>query len=294
MTRCGARDTEPLVLSSRPDPSHALLHSDRLSELERRQIRFIQRSLEPGWLASLLKWGQRYLGATWITLATRQLLNVHGEDRLPALDPRQSYLMVANHRTFFDLYAITAYLVRRGLAHRILFPVRSGFFYDHPLGFLVNGLMSFFAMYPPIFRERRKLALNPLSLDELAFQLRKGGVLAGVHPEGTRNRGEDPYQLLPAQRGVGRVVHAARVPVIPVFVNGLVGDLKAQILNNLHPDEHQIVIAFGAPVELDDLLDQPSSPKVHQAIADRTLAAVAQLGLEEREVRARLPKVSDR
>jgi 1-acyl-sn-glycerol-3-phosphate acyltransferase len=142
-------------------------------------------------------------------------------------------------------------------------------------------------MYPPIFRERKKLVLNPTSLDELAKQLRKGGVLAGIHPEGTRNRGADPYELLPAQRGVGRVVHAARVPVIPVFVHGLVGGLPAQILNNLKPQEHRIVIVFGSPVELTDLLEQPASAKVHQAIADRTLEAVARLGHEEREIRAR-------
>jgi 1-acyl-sn-glycerol-3-phosphate acyltransferase len=270
------------------DPAHELTSSERLSKLERFHVRFVRRSLEPGWLASCVKWCQRYLGATWITLATRRLLHVHGEDRLPLLDPAQSFLMVANHRTFFDLYAITAHLVRSGLRHRILFPVRSAFFYDHPLGFLINGLMSFFAMYPPIFRERKKLALNLCSLDELAAQLRRGGVLAGIHPEGTRNKGPNPYALLPAQRGTGRVVQAARVPVIPVFVNGLVGDLKAQILNNLAPRKHPIVIVFGAPVPLEDLIQQPESPKVHQAIADRTLAAVTALGEEEQVIRAGL------
>jgi len=216
------------------------------------------------------------------------MLHVHGEDRLPTLDPEQSYVMVSNHRTFFDLYAITAHLVRRGLRHRILFPVRSTFFYDHPFGMAVNGAMSFFAMYPPIFRDRKKLLLNPTSLDELARQLRKGGVLAGIHPEGTRSQGPSPYDLLPAQRGVGRVVQAARVPVIPVFINGLVSDLKSQILNNWQPLAHPIAIVFGAPVELDDLLSQPNTPKVHQAIADRTLFAVAKLGQEEREIREQL------
>jgi len=294
VTGCEAHDTEPLVLSLQTAPQQDLVQSERLSELERFQIRFIQRSLEPGPLASVMKWCQRYLGATWITLATRQMLHVHGFDRLPQLDPAQSYVMVANHRTFFDLYAITAYLVRRGLRHRILFPVRSAFFYDRPLGFFVNGVMSFFAMYPPIFRERKKLALNLASLDELARQLRRGGVLAGIHPEGTRNQGPDPYRLLPAQRGVGRVVQAARVPVIPVFVNGLVGDLKAQLLNNFRPRDHQIVIVFGAPVALDDLIQQPSTPKVHQAIADRVLASVEQLGQEEREIRDRLEAARDR
>ena len=101
-------------------------------------------------------------------------------------------------------------------------PVRSNFFYDTPAGFVVNGVMSFFAMYPPLFRDKRRTALNALGLDELAGLLRSGETLVGIHPEGRRNPGTDPYQLLPAKSGVGRLIHAARgVAVVPVFTNGL-------------------------------------------------------------------------
>ena len=268
------------------DPARVLATSQRLTVAERLHVRLVQRTLEPGPLASTVCWCQRHVGATWIHLATRKLLHVSGEERLPSFDPHQSYLLVANHRTFFDLYAITAHLVRTGLSHRILFPVRSAFFYDRPLGMAVNGAMSFFAMYPPIFRDPKKVVLNLTSLDELASQLRRGGVLAGVHPEGTRNRGEDPYQLLPAQRGIGRVIYQSRVVVLPVFVHGLAQRLGEQLWNNRDPRRHPVFIVFGSPVPLEDLLERKSSPRVHQAIADRTLGAVAALSEEERRLRA--------
>jgi len=208
------------------------------------------------------------------------LRHVHGYERLPRLDPAGSYILICNHRSFFDLYVVFGDLVHRGLQHRIVFPVRSKFFYDNPLGLFVNGVMSFFAMYPPLFRDRKKALMNPLALEELAFLLRRGGMFAGIHPEGTRKRDDDPYTFLPAQRGVGKVIQDARVPVIPVFINGLLNDLPKQVRSNFDRTGQDIFVVFGAPVEFGDLLDQGKSPKVHQAISDRVMQAVGELGQE--------------
>jgi 1-acyl-sn-glycerol-3-phosphate acyltransferase len=146
-------------------------------------------------------------------------------------------------------------------------------------------------MYPPIFRERKKLALNLVSLDELAWLLKRGGYFCGIHPEGTRKKDDDPYTFLPAQRGVGRVIHEARVPVIPVFINGLLpNDLPRQVTSNFDGSGRKIVIVFGAPLDFSDLFAEPPSPKVHQAIADRTLEAIGRLGAEERVHRVELER----
>lgn len=258
----------------------------RLSRVERFVIGFVQRTFEPGLFDSVIRKLQRVIGSTWIHHFTKHLRHVHGLERLPAFDPSQSYIVVANHRSFFDLYVITGDLVRRGLAHRIVFPVRSSFFYTSLTGLFVNGVMSFFAMYPPIFRERKQLTLNPLSLSELGFILRRGGAFAGLHPEGTRKKDDDPYTFLPAQRGVGKVIHEARVTVIPVFVNGLINDLPKQIRSNFDGSGRDIHVVFGAPLDFSDLYAERGGPKLHQAIADRALAAIALLGAEEREHRA--------
>ncbi len=263
--------------------------AEDLSGVERAQIRWIRDSFEPGGLDRTLRWCQRAIGSRWITVSTNRLRHAHHFDRWPELDPARSYVCVSNHRSFFDLYIVTGHLVRAGLLpHRILFPVRSEFFYDRPLGFFVNGVMSFFAMYPPIFRDRKRAALNLVSLDELAWMLRRGGVFVGIHPEGTRNKGSDAYALLPAQSGVGRVLHGSRATVLPVFINGpLQENLPRQIASNFDGTGIPIHMVFGSPVALDDLYDQRPSPRTFKRIAERTLEAIAELGAEERAIRAR-------
>jgi 1-acyl-sn-glycerol-3-phosphate acyltransferase len=225
------------------------------------------------------------VGQRWILAATDRLRRVHGLERLPAFDPTSSVILVSNHRSFFDLYVATAILVARGLPLRILFPVRSTFFYDHPLGPVVNGLMSFFAMYPPIFRDRKRAALNLASLDETAALLRRGGFFVGMHPEGTRNKGDDPYTLLPPQSGVGRLIRAAGVPVVPVFVNGLGNDLPRQVAGGISGRGTPIHVVFGAPIDFGPLLSGPDNPAAHKRIAETCIDAIRSLGREERAVR---------
>jgi 1-acyl-sn-glycerol-3-phosphate acyltransferase len=152
----------------------------------------------------------------------------------------------------------------------------------------VNGVMSFFAMYPPVFRERSRAALNLASLDETTRILKRGGVFLGLHPEGTRNQTADPYALLPAQGGVGRIIQSARMPVLPVFVNGLGNDLPKQVAGNFTKKGPPITVTFGAPVDFGDMLDQPSSPRLHRKISEHALDAIRKLGEEDKAIRERL------
>ena len=261
---------------------------EKMTSLERLHCEIVKRSFEDPY-DTALRWCQRTIGATWINFFTENLRHVHGVHRLPRLDPGKSYLCVSNHRSFFDLYVVTAFLVgRRGMRHRLLFPVRSGFFYDTPLGIFVNGVMSFFAMYPPVFRERHRQALNVKSLDEVARILRRGGAFVGMHPEGTRKKDDDPYTFLPAQSGVGRIIHHAKVDVLPVFINGLSNDLPKQIAANVARTGQPVVVVFGAPVDFGDLLHRPGSPRVYKRAADRAMEAVSELAGEERAIRAAL------
>lgn len=263
--------------------------SEALSSLERFQVRFIRSTFDFDALSSAVAFSQRQLGSRWIMAVTANLRTVYGLDRLPVFDPNESYICVANHRSFFDMYTVTSYLVREGLLpHRLVFPVRSKFFYDTVPGFFVNGAMSFFAMYPPIFRERKRLHLNLSSLQEVERLLKKRGVFVGIHPEGTRGQGEDPYTLLPAQAGVGKVIHGARVKVIPVFINGLINDFTGQIRSNFDRSGAPVNIVFGKPIDFGDLLDKPSSSKVHKEIAELALGEVARLGEEEKVIRSGL------
>jgi 1-acyl-sn-glycerol-3-phosphate acyltransferase len=280
-------DTSPArALSYAPGQ---LLDSARskVSRLEHLQMRAIRRTLEPGALDRSLRFLQRTVGVFWITQATNRLHRIHHIDRLSPLLPDKSFILVSNHRSFFDLYVLTAALLRSGMRQRIVFPVRSNFFYDTPAGFLVNGAMSFFAMYPPLFRDKRRAALNVLGLNELAHLLKSGPTLVGIHPEGRRNPGDDPYQLLPAQSGVGRLIHAARgVPVVPVFTNGLLpNDLPRQIMSNFDGTGTPIHSVFGEPIDFGSQLADPASPRLFSRLAEASLDAVRALADEEKALR---------
>jgi hypothetical protein len=78
------------------------------------------------------------------------------------------------------------------------------------------------------------------------------------------------------------------VPVIPVFINGLVNDLPRQVMSNFDGTGRQVLLVFGSPIDFGDLYAQRGTPKVHQAIADRTLEAISLLGAEERRRRSEL------
>jgi 1-acyl-sn-glycerol-3-phosphate acyltransferase len=173
-----------------------------------------------------------------------------------------------------------------GFRQRILFPVRSNFFYANFLGFIINGILSGFAMYPPMFRDRKRSHLNMLGLNDAVWLLRSGGHLLGFHPEGTRNTG-DPYSLLPARSGIGHLVRHAQVRVIPVFTNGLpVSDPFLQLKYNLLRSGPQIHTVFGSPIDFGSLLNEDANPALYKKIADKTRDAIAELALEEREIRA--------
>lgn len=278
------RLTENQKVYERPDLVQAA--KKRLNWVERFSVRFIRASFEPGWCDRLLRLLQRTVGQGWIHHGTKNVREVAGLDRLPDLRSDESILVVANHRSFFDLYVITAELVRRDLKKRIVFPVRSGFFYDSPFGLIVNFAMSFLAMYPPIFRERKKAAMNLLALDELAWLLNRGGVFAGLHPEGTRKQDDDAYTFLPAQSGVGRVVQKAGVRVVPVFINGLGNDVVKQIKGNFNGKGERVIVVFGEPVDFGAMLDEKPSPKLHRRISAHCLSAIAELAEEEKAIRA--------
>ncbi len=276
----------PASPASRPDL--IAVGDSTLRAIEKLQIRVIRRSFEPGAVDQTLRWCQRNVGARWIDIATRNLRHVYGMDRLPPLDPKKSYVCVCNHRSFFDLYVVTTLLVLEGMKHRMLFPVRSNFFYDRPLGFAVNGAMSFFAMYPPIFRERARATLNLAGIDEVAWLARRGGAFIGMHPEGTRNKDGDPYEFLPAQSGVGRIIRQAEVEVIPVFIHGLQNDLLKQVTSNADGTGTPIIVVFGKPVDFGTMLSDNPSPRLYKRIADHSIDAIRALSQEEKAIRATL------
>jgi len=230
---------------------------------------------------------QRHIGSLWIYLATYNLINVFGIENFENTDVNRPILLVANHRSFFDMYTVSSVLFRRTKRPmRLYFPVRAKFFYDSVLGWFVNFIMGWFSMYPPFFREERDAAkreFDKYSLRRL-IQLASFGYahVIGFHPEGKRNLNNDPYSFLPAQPGVGKVIYAAKPQVVPVFVAGLGNDLKKQVLGNWRGGE-QVRIWFGEPIDLAEFYERSDRLRTHKEIADHLMLKIGELGELDRE-----------
>ena len=107
----------------------------------------------------------------------------------------------------------------------------------------------------------------------------------GLHPEGQRNKTDDPYTLLPAQSGVGRIIHNSRATVLPVFINGLGNDIVRQVASNYTKTGGDVNVVFGKPIDFGELLDAPSSPRTHRRIAEKCVEVIGELGQEEKQLR---------
>ncbi len=230
---------------------------------------------------------QRHIGSLWIFLATYNLMNVFGIENVENSDPNRPVILVANHRSFFDMYTVSSVMFRRTTRPiTLFFPVRARFFYDSPIGWFVNLVMGWWSMYPPFFREEgegEKRRFDKFSVRELIRISSKGeGHIIGFHPEGKRNLNDDPYSFLPAQPGIGKVILNADPQVIPVFIAGLGNDLPKQILGNWTGGE-KVRIWFGEIIDLSEFHGKRDSLRTHKEISDFLMTKIADLGEKDRE-----------
>jgi len=235
-------------------------------------------------------WCQSTLGAGWIHLSTYNIMNVYGLEHVEAASHDRPLLLVANHRSFFDMYAVSTVLFyRTRWTKRLFFPVRARFFYQSPIGLLVNLIMGWWSMYPPFFATGdhplpEKRAFDKFSFEVLVDLARSGpGNVIGFHPEGTRNKNDNPYSFLRAQPGVGKLIMEAKPQVIPVFIAGLCNSLPKQVARNWNREE-VIRIHFGPVLDLSEHLTKPDRLRTHKEIADAVMGKIAELGEHDRKL----------
>jgi len=143
-------------------------------------------------------------------------------------------------------------------------------------------------MYPPIFRQTERTALNDDALERVIRSLGEPGTIIGVHPEGTRGKGPDPYELLPAQPGVGKMALLGKPIVIPAFIQGLPNDIVAGARNNYRPGIRRAdpcILVYGEPIDYSDLLASKPRPTLYKKAADLFMKKVGALSVREREIR---------
>ncbi len=226
-------------------------------------------------------WGH-HVAQPGLALAIRNRIHLEGAEHLP-LD--RSMILAANHRTYFDLYAVLiATWHQYPKAPYLYCPVRSTFYYDRPLGMALNWEVSGNAMYPPIFRDPDKRALNSHAVDACVRLLDwSPRVVVAMHPEGRRNEHADAHQLLPPKPGIGGIALRSRAPVLPIWVSGLANGLRGVLRQRMQRTVEPVRVLIGAPVELTDLYSEAPSAEAAAEAAKRVMTGIAAQGQRDRD-----------
>ena len=232
-------------------------------------------------------WGKR-LGMGWTRVGARPFLNqfIHRRTELRGAEhlPRRSFILACNHRTWFDLYALTiAFWPMYEDVPFLYCPVRSNYYYEGLTGTVLNIAVSGNAMYPPIFRDDRGRTLNRLAIETCTRLLESSPrTIIGIHPEGTRNAADSPYDLLPPKPGIGHIALHSGAPIIPAFVAGLPRAFGQIVRERNSTDAEPIRVWIGPPVAYDDVHALGESRENAHTVAARVMASIAALGAQDR------------
>lgn len=232
----------------------------------------------------------RNLSFSWFRKFVEDRILIEGFEHYLQNRPNRGVVVAANHRTFIDSHLYMTAIWGKGASwpKRVRFPVRANFFYERLSGVMVNFAVTAGAMYPPIYREKARSEQNQNALDGLSEFLNDPDALVGVHPEGTRNKGDDPYDLLPAQPGIGKIVLQSKPVVIPVFVNGVANDFGDTIKKAFDKNARRqapIIIVFGKPVDYSEFSAKKPRAALYKKCSDKVLAAIKACGEREKEIR---------
>ena len=282
-------ETSALTLNASDSLEPSQDEFEVLSSFERAAFRLVRRMNQGAW-KQFWTACQRVLGAGWIHLSTYNIMNVYGLEHVEAASRDRPILLVANHRSFFDMYTVSTVLFRNtNWQKHLFFPVRGRFFYQSPVGLLVNLIMGWWSMYPPFFATGENPIPEKRLFDKFSFRLlvdlceRGPGNVIGFHPEGTRNRSDDPYSFLPPQPGIGKLLKDAHPQVIPVFIAGLCNSLPRQIARNWNRED-VIRIHFGPLLDYSDYLAKPDRARTYIEISKFVMSKIQELGERDREL----------
>ncbi|MGQ1891225.1 lysophospholipid acyltransferase family protein [Thermophagus sp. OGC60D27] len=178
-------------------------------------------------------WGKAWAKITcWITPVK---VNVHGRKNV---SPGQSYVIVANHQTGFDIFMLYGYLgiyfkwIMKKELRKIPF-----------IGFASEKVGHIF-----IDRTSPRHAMQ--SLEEARNKL-TGGTSVVIFPEGTRSESE---KMKPFKRGAFKLALDLRLPILPVtIVNSW--RIKRRGFLNIMPGKTALVI--HPPIETSGFINKP-------------------------------------
>jgi 1-acyl-sn-glycerol-3-phosphate acyltransferase len=188
---------------------------------------------------------------SWPVLYGLFRLRARGRENLPATG---GYILACNHVSSLDPWLLGLPLWPR----RWLRFMAKSELYWWPLSLVLNGAGA--------FKVRR--GLGDREAIETAVQLARQGHVVAMFPEGTRRRKGLVKKHEPRPRsGAARIALEAGVPLIPAAVAGTDRLLKLGPLR----------IAYGPPIEIDDLRSSDDLRASSQEATDRLIARIAEL-----------------
>lgn len=262
-----------------------------LTRVERFNVRLVERWHSVPALSRFSGWLARNVARREFELILRNVLEDHHFERLQKANYDNGIMVCANHRSYVDNFAIAIRSMRYIPPDvRMLAPARTEGLFDKPWGIFLNFFLTYMNMYPPVVRSSRGAMWGKQVIGILTDLLLRGRTAVFIHPEGGRNKGADPYHLMPAKPGLSKIIHSTRCDVFPVFLQGFPreprGFLKASLPGGARR-EPLVHAVMGEPLDFSVERALPPSPEAYREIGRRLMEAIAELSKEELEIRAR-------
>ncbi len=184
----------------------------------------------------------RILGSAWFDL------RVYGKENIPRTG---GVLLVANHQSFLDPAVLGVQLQRKAS-----FLAKSELFENPVFGWLIRRCNAF-----PVRQGEGDVG----AVKETIRRLQEGHMLT-VFPEGGRSPGGE---LQPILNGASLVVRKAKVPIVPVVIEG---SFKAWPRHRKMWQRHPIRVLFGKPVVVHEMKAKEITAfidrQLHELMAD--------------------------
>jgi 1-acyl-sn-glycerol-3-phosphate acyltransferase len=158
---------------------------------------------------------------------------------LENLDPKQHYIFMANHASFFDI-ACLFYASKRRLHFIAKQELGRQFF----TGYMLRKLQI-------IFIDRSNAQRSAASMRQ-AIETIKSGKDIAIFPEGTRTK---TGKLGTFKKGGFKIAIQSQTPIVPVVIEN---SARAWARNNIRFRPTTVIVRFGKPIETDHLHEENS------------------------------------
>lgn len=171
--------------------------------------------------------------------------------------PREGgFLLTANHQSFIDPPIIASFCPQP-----IASLARHGLFDIPLLGKIIRNLNAM-----PVRGDK-----GDKSSIKTAIELLKSGKSVLIFPEGMRTFDGNLNTGLP---GVGLLVHRAKIPVIPCYIDGA---YQAYSREMLIPRPKKITVYFGPPIDFSKYFNESGNKQIYKSIVDEIMENIAKL-----------------